>query len=113
MMLDLQYLLAMHRCLEVTGLCRQGIRDKNLLMSAIAGQEWYSSPLEQLCSVSYSINRFHIFADGNKRTSYLVLQELGVNFDDTRLTEVILRYATDASLSKEQFLSDIKWCIVG
>lgn len=82
-------------------------------MSAISGQNWYSSLLEQLCSVSYSINRFHIFADGNKRTSYLVLQELGVKFDDIRLTEVILRYATDASLSKEQFISDVKWCIVG
>jgi death on curing protein len=58
----------------------KGIRDKNLLLSALAvpkasfgGKEMYSTIFEKAAAYLYHLAKNHPFNDGNKRTAYVVV----------------------------------------
>ena len=60
-----------------------GIRDENLLLSAImspfqtfGGKELYPSIIEKAARMCYAIIKNHPFVDGNKRTAFFVLSVL-------------------------------------
>lgn len=93
-----------------------GIRDENLLMSALeapkasfAGCELYPSILEKAAVYLYHLVKNHPFTDGNKRTAYFVtllfLEANGIDcrFEKTDLEDVVVRTAA-GMLSKEQLV---------
>lgn len=113
--INIDYLLAAHKALEDSRKCLAGIRDHNLLMSAIEGQRWYADPIDQIIHIAYSICAGHVFNDGNKRTTFLILrlleQRLGFICDLDGMATAILDLATN-SISKEAFTQQIKACII-
>lgn len=112
-MITLDYLLSVHSYLENNGYCASGIRDKNLLYSAIGGQDWYDHEINKIIHVAYSICANHIFIDGNKRTAFLIcsqLEALGYVFDSLEIASHILELATN-STDKAIFVERIKSCI--
>jgi death-on-curing protein len=91
-----------------------GIRDKNLLLSALeapkasfGGAELYPSIFEKAATYLYHIIRNHPFNDGNKRTAYFVtLLFLEANnivnhFKKTNLEKMAVLTA-EGKISKEQ-----------
>ena len=59
----------------------EGIRDMNLLESALQRphatfdqQELYPTPIEKAAAIIESIVKNHPFADGNKRTGYILMR---------------------------------------
>ena len=65
----------------------QGIRDRNALLSALSrpfqtfdGKELYASPLEKAACVIESILTNHPFVDGNKRTGYVLMRLVLMNY---------------------------------
>lgn len=105
MMLTYWQVIELHNRLVELKLCMGGLRDNNLLISAINGQNWYNDILSQYIHVAYSINAGHVFSDGNKRTTYLVLKELNkfrYFFNDDKLSDEILNLAK-GNMSKEEF----------
>lgn len=111
-MISIEEVLGIHEVFERGGFCRSGIRDRNLLMSAVAGQGWYADSLDMLCHVAYNINTSHIFVDGNKCTSFLVILSSDILFDTNRLSDVILQFASNTSLGKEAFFAAVRSCIL-
>ena len=64
-----------------------GIRDKNLLISAISrpssgtkDQEFYPSPAQKAAAIIESIVKNHPFIDGNKRTGYVLMRIVLLEF---------------------------------
>ena len=108
-MIDLQTVIHLHGMLEKPGMCLPGIRDENLLYSAINGQHWYETDVDQLLHVSYSICANHVFNDGNKRTAYLVLHPILNHSNSTAfyLAQLILELAMH-TFSKEIFFNRSK-----
>ena len=115
-MITLEKVLGIHDTLSLVGQCGEGIRDMNLLNSAVDGQAWYGTAFEQYCHTSYCINSYHVFVDGNKRTAFIVLkrlEEYGFLFDDDRLCSTILYFAEySGALSKEDFFAEVKRCLI-
>lgn len=115
-MISLAKVIALHDQLQAVNLCREGIRDNNLLQSAVDGQLWFDDKFRQYCHVAYCINIFHIFVDGNKRTTFLILKELreeGIMFNDDKLSDIILDTAEHSSSSNEEdFVAAITSCII-
>lgn len=115
-MITYDFVCSLHSGLEDLGMCRKGVRDINLLLSIINGQQWFNTEFECYCHVAYCINAYHVFVDGNKRTAFLVLKELnkkGVLFKDRALCQVILDLAINSnSTSKELFMTKVNACIV-
>jgi len=80
-MIDLEFALKIHdRSINDYG-GSQGIRDKGLLLAALAKpyatfdqQALYPSPTEKAAAVFESIIINHPFMDGNKRTAYVLLR---------------------------------------
>lgn len=113
-MISLDYLINIHRYLEANGYCACGIRDENLLHSAIEGQGWYENEIDKILHVAYSICANHVFIDGNKRTSFLVIKylenPLSYTLDTKEIARHILELATH-STDKLSFIEHIKTCI--
>ena len=97
-----------------------GIRDMNLLSSAVAmpyagfgGQYLHTDVFEMAAAYAFHISQNHPFVDGNKRTalaSALVFLELnGINLTDTDgvLYDAMIRLVT-GDLSKAEFGSILK-----
>jgi death-on-curing protein len=66
---------------------KSGIRDKNLLISAISrpssgtkDQEFYPSPPQKAAAIIESIVKNHPFIDGNKRTGYVLMRIVLLEF---------------------------------
>jgi len=80
-MINLEFALKVHdRSINDYG-GSEGMRDKSLLLSALARpyatfdqQDLYPSPTEKAAAVFESIIINHPFIDGNKRTAYLLLR---------------------------------------
>jgi prophage maintenance system killer protein len=91
-----------------------GIRDINLLHSAIDGQYWYQPGVDQIIHVAYSVCANHVFLDGNKRTAFLILKlieiDLGYICDWELIANAILDLAT-ISISRDQFYQQVKRAI--
>ncbi|MFR6291735.1 MAG: Fic family protein [Peptococcaceae bacterium] len=100
------YVLNVHQNLVHDYHCMPGIKDENLLHSAIDGQYWYEPGVDQIIHVAYSICANHVFSDGNKRTTFLVLKLLENDFnyicDWSQIAHIVLDLATN-SISREQF----------
>lgn len=63
------------------------LRDRNLLLSAIArpfqtfdGNELYATPIEKAAALGESLIINHPFVDGNKRTAFLAMYALLMEF---------------------------------
>lgn len=113
-MILLQEVLALHRRLVELHLCMDGIRDFNLLQSAVVGQQWYQNIFDMYVHVAYSINASHLFSDGNKRTCFLVIKELNkfrYYFNDDSLTTEILNLAKH-TVSEQEFRARVCNCII-
>ena len=106
----LAYVLAAHNNLVQDNRCMAGVKDENLLYSAIDGQYWYEPGIAQIIHVAYSICANHVFCDGNKRTAFLTLKllesDLGHVCDWTAIAYVVLELAAN-SISKEEFYTKI------
>lgn len=113
-MITLEYLLSVHSYLENNGYCASGIRDKNLLHSAIGGQDWYENEIDKIIHVAFSVCANHVFIDGNKRTTFLILKylenPLTYTLDTKEIASHILELATN-STNKALFIERIKSCI--
>lgn len=113
---DFAYVIEVHENLVQGKYCIAGIRDENLLISAIDGQYWYEAGIEQIIHVAYSICANHVFADGNKRTCFLTLKlletELGYICDWECIAQIVLDLAT-YSTEKNIFHENIRNCIIG
>lgn len=103
------YVMEVHENLVRDKHCIAGIRDENLLISAIDGQYWYEAGIEQIIHVAYSICANHVFADGNKRTAFLTLKlletKLGYVCDWESIAHVVLdlaTYSTEKNVFHEQ-----------
>ena len=105
------YVMEVHENLVRDKHCIAGIRDENLLISAIEGQYWYEAGIEQIIHVAYSICANHVFTDGNKRTSFLTLKlletKLGYVCDWENIAHVVLDLATN-STEKHDFHEKIR-----
>lgn len=103
---SLDYVTDIHDNLVIDHHCMAGIKDNNLLHSAIDGQYWYEPGIDQIIHVAYSICANHVFSDGNKRTTFLVLKlletKLHCHCDWSQIADAILDLAT-YGISREQF----------
>jgi death-on-curing protein len=79
---------------DVLGLIRQlsfHVRDKNLLLSALAsplpvfGEEMYEGDVEKAAALLIALNRNHPLADGNKRLAWIVAKTF-LALNDLHLT---------------------------
>ena len=108
---NFNYVIEVHENLVQDKHCIAGIRDENLLISAIEGQYWYEVGVEQIIHVAYSICANHVFTDGNKRTAFLTLKlletQLGYICDWENIAYVVLDLAT-YSTEKLEFHKKIK-----
>lgn len=91
-----------------------GVRDKNLLYSALeapkasfGGKEMYPSIYEKAAAYLYHLARNHPFNDGNKRTAYvaaLAFMETNrapIKFKISRLEQIVVDVA-HGKISKEE-----------
>lgn len=76
-----------------------GIRDLNLSDAAInrpyatfGGQELYPNPSEKAAAIFESIVKNHPFADGNKRTGYVLLRMILMDYESDILATEAEKY---------------------
>jgi death-on-curing protein len=93
--INLQEVLEIHQILIEQFGGSQGVRDRGLLQSAIerpfsgfGETEFYKTPEERAAAVLESIVKNHPFVDGNKRTGYvlmrLILMQYGKDVNATQ-----------------------------
>lgn len=100
------------------GFC--GIRDENLLESAIAapfqifaGQEMYPSIQQKAARLGYGLIKNHAFVDGNKRIGthvmlvFLELNKVEIEYSQEELLDTILKVAD----GRYSFESLVRWII--
>lgn len=111
MIVTIDYITEIHAQLVENHQCFHGVRDENLLISAIDGQNWHDDPIDQIIHVAYSVCANHVYNDGNKRTSFLVLKllEMKLNLvcDWSNIAQIVLDLATH-TMSKIDFENKIK-----
>jgi death-on-curing protein len=94
-MIDLQEVLEIHQLLVAQFGGLEGVRDTGLLKSAIerpfsgfGETEFYKTPEEKASAILESIVKNHPFMDGNKRTGYvlmrLILMQYGKDVNATQ-----------------------------
>ncbi len=94
-MISLKDVLEIHEKLIIEFGGSKGIRDNSSLISALNrpfqtfdGKELYPSPVSKAASLIESILTNHPFIDGNKRTGYVLMRILLINYDlDINATE--------------------------
>jgi death-on-curing protein len=86
-MIDLQEVIEIHEVLIQAFGGGQGIRDEGLLKSAIerpfsgfGETEFYPKPEEKAAAIFESIVKNHPFIDGNKRTGYVLMRLILMQF---------------------------------
>jgi death-on-curing protein len=79
-MLDIEQVLFIHEKIISAAGGKQGIRDFNLLHSALerckvtyAGEDLYVTLFEKAAALLHSLVMNHAFLDGNKRTAYAMM----------------------------------------
>lgn len=94
------------------------IRDRNLLLSAIArpfqtfdGKELYPTPIEKAAAIGESLIINHPFVDGNKRTAFLamlaVLGEYGIELNGEE--NEVYNFVIGMSTGKNAFDTIVTW----
>ena len=119
-MISLDEILKIHAILVEKFGGSDGVRDNDLLESAINrpyqtfdGQELYPSALEKAAAILESIVKNHPFMDGNKRTGYVLARlilmeaELDINADQTTKYEFVI----DVSINKLDYDQIKEWLL--
>ena len=91
-----------------------GIRDKNLLESAVnapfqtfLGQDLYPTIFEKAAQLLYGLNKNHGFIDGNKRISihamlvYLLINDIQLEYTQDELVSLSMSVANDTSTAND------------
>lgn len=95
-----------------------GVRDMNLLESALFrpyatfdGIDLYSTPVEKAAAILESILINHPFLDGNKRTGYILMRSILLQYDmDLNVTEEIkYKFVIEVSEGKHTIDSIKNW----
>lgn len=121
-MIDYQEVLEIHQVLirEFGG--SQGVRDENGLKSALerpfsgfGETEFYPSPEEKAGAILESIVKNYLFIDGNKRTGYvlmrLVLMNFGKDIDATQDQKYdFVVFVASGQLDFQQIVTWIRQC---
>ena len=105
-----QILLLHDKIISISG-GSKGVRDENLLLSAInspyqtfGGKELYSSLIEKAVRLGYNLISNHPFIDGNKRIGvhaffvYLDIHGVNLEYDDEDLIKLIFQVASGLTL---------------
>ena len=104
--LTLQDIYELHTQLENTFILSRGIRDKNLLASAVntpfqtfMGNDLYPSIYDKAAQLCYGIANNHPFTDGNKRTAlhsmyvYLIINGYDITATQQDVENLIINVA--------------------
>lgn len=106
---------------DVLGLIRQlgfHVRDKNLLLSALAsplpvfGEEMYEGDIEKAAALLIALNRNHPLADGNKRLAWIVaktflaLNGLHLTSEPVPEADAIIRKVADGGVENDEV---VRW----
>lgn len=110
-------ILKLHSDLIKTSGGIDGIRDENLLNSAIEtpfqtfdGQDLYPTLIEKAARLGYGLIKNHPFLDGNKRIgthamlAFLEINGTKINYSEDELIKIIFGVA-DNSVTYEEFLN--------
>jgi death-on-curing protein len=106
-MISVNNVLTIHQLLVTSFGGSQGVRDRNLLESALArplqtfdGKELHPTMIEKSTSLFESIITNHPFVDGNKRTGYVLMRlillknGLDINASQDQKYEFVMRVAS-------------------
>jgi death-on-curing protein len=106
---------------DVLGLIRQlgfHVRDKNLLLSALAsplpvfGEEMYKGDIEKAAALLIALNRNHPLADGNKRLAWIVaktflaLNGLHLTSEPVPEADAFIRQVADGGVENDEV---VRW----
>ncbi|MBR2207773.1 MAG: type II toxin-antitoxin system death-on-curing family toxin [Synergistaceae bacterium] len=118
-----QILLLHEKIISISG-GSKGVRDENLLLSAIispyqtfGGKELYPSLIEKAVRLGYNLISNHPFIDGNKRIGvhaflvYLDIHDVKLEYDDEDLIKLIFQVASGLT-SYEELLEWVKRHVV-
>ena len=105
--LTVQDIYELHRELEDAFVLSSGVRDKNLLASAVntpfqtfMGNDLYPSIYDKAAQLCYGIANNHPFTDGNKRTAlhsmyvYLIINGYDITATQQDVENLIINVAT-------------------
>ena len=118
-----QILLLHEKIISISG-DSKGVRDENLLLSAInspyqtfGSEDLYPSLIEKAVRLGYNLISNHPFIDGNKRIgvhaffAYLDIHGVKLKYDDEDLIKLIFKVASGL-MSYEEFLEWVKRHVV-
>lgn len=104
--LTVQDIYELHRELEDAFVLSSGVRDKNLLASAVnipfqtfMGNDLYPSIYDKAAQLCYGIANNHPFTDGNKRTAlhsmyvYLIINGIDITASQQEVENLIINVA--------------------
>ena len=117
----IQDIYELHNQLEETFILSSGVRDKNLLASAVntpfqtfMGNDLYPSIYDKAAQLCYGIVKNHPFTDGNKRTAlhsmyvYLIINRFDITATQQEVENLIINVAAGKMTNVElaQWLRD-------
>lgn len=97
---------------------KKGIRDKNLLESALKrpfqtfdNKDLYDSPIEKSAAIFESLIKNHPFVDGNKRIAYVLMRVILLQYNlDIKANEAEkYRFVIEAAKGKINFEQIKEW----
>ena len=102
----IQDIYELHNQLEESFILSSGVRDENLLASAVntpfqtfMGNDLYPSIYDKAAQLCYGIVKNHPFTDGNKRTAlhsmyvYLIINEFDITATQQEVEDLIINVA--------------------
>ena len=117
-MIDIQEVFEIHQVLIQEFGGSQGVRDEGLLKSAIerpfsgfGETEFYPTPEEKAGAVLESIIKNHPFIDGNKRTGYVLMRLVLMQFgkDITATQDEKYSFVIDVASGQIEFPEILAW----
>jgi death-on-curing protein len=117
-MIDLQEALEIHQVLIQEFGGSQGVRDEGLLKSALerpfsgfGETEFYSTPEEKAGAILESIVKNHPFIDGNKRTGYVLMRLILMQFgkDITATQDEKYNFVIEVASGQIEFEQSVAW----
>lgn len=117
-MIDLQEVFEIHQTLIQEFGGSQGVRDEGLLKSAIerpfsgfGETEFYPTPEEKAGAVLESIVKNHPFIDGNKRTGYVLMRLILMQFgkDITATQDEKYNFVIEVASGQIEFQEIVAW----
>lgn len=117
-MIDLQEVFEIHQVLIQEFGGSQGVRDEGLLKSAIerpfsgfGETEFYPTPEEKAGAILESIIKNHPFIDGNKRTGYVLMRLILMQFgkDITATQDEKYSFVIEVASGQIEFQEIVTW----